>query len=186
MVKRDLYRNIIITIIVIAILLVLRFFVLEPVRIHNNNMSPILPNKTQVFAMKATKLENLDLVAYRHNGKKYVGRIIGTPGQSVVSMDNVVYANQTVLKEPYITSNQKNYLKTHDDDFTTDFRQDKLADKTYWILNDARNIKEDSRTFGAIKKKDILGELKFKYAPISDFGFIENDEAKLENGFEPK
>ena len=75
MVKRDLYRNIIITLIVVAILLVLRFFVLEPVRIHNNNMSPILPNKTQVFAMKATKLENLDLVAYRHNGKKYVEKI---------------------------------------------------------------------------------------------------------------
>ena len=61
-----------------------------------------------------------------------------------------------------------------------------MADKTYWILNDARDNKDDSRTFGAIKKKDILGELKFQYAPISDFGFIENDEAKLENGFESK
>lgn len=186
MVKRDLYRNIIIALIVVAILLVLRFFVLEPVRIHNNNMSPILPEKTQVFAIKPTKLDNLDLVAYRHNGKKYVGRIIGTPGQSVVAMDNVVYINQTVLKEPYIAVNQKKYLQTHDDDFTTDFKQDKLASKTYWILNDARDIKDDSRTFGAIKRKDILGELKFKYAPISQFGFIENDEAKLENGFEPK
>lgn len=186
MVKRDLYRNIIIALIAIAILFILRFFVLEPVFIHNNNMVPILPKKTQVFALKATKLNNLDLVAYRHGGKKYVGRIIGTPGQSVIAMDNVVYVNQTVLKEPYITVNQKKYLQTHDDNFTTDFRQDKLADETYWILNDARDIKDDSRTFGAIKEEDILGELKFIYAPLSDFGFIENDEAKLENGFQHK
>ncbi|MCJ1968540.1 signal peptidase I [Lactococcus carnosus] len=184
MVKRDLYRNILVGLIAIGILLIIRFFVFEPIRIHNNNMSPILPNKTQVFAMKRTKLENLDLVAYQHNGKKYVGRIIGTPGQSVVAMDNVVYLNQIILTEPYIKQNQASYLKTHDDDFTTDFRQDKLAAKTYWILNDARDVKADSRTFGAIKQKDILGELKFKYAPISEFGFVENDEAKIENGFD--
>lgn len=147
-------------------------------------MAPILPKKTQVLAFKRTKLDNLDLVAYRHNGKKYVGRIIGRPGQSVIAMDDVVYVNHQILKEPYIKQNQERYLKKHqDDEFTTDFRQDQLAKDTYWILNDARDVQDDSRTFGAIKKKDILGELKFKYAPISDFGFVENDEAKIENGF---
>jgi signal peptidase I len=165
MVKRDLYRNILIGLIIVAVLTILRLFVLEPIRIHNNNMAPILPKKTQVFAIKRTRLDNLDLVAYRHNGKKYVGR---------------------VLKEPYIKKNQTTYLKTHDENFTTDFRQDKLGKDSYWILNDARDVLDDSREFGAIPQKDILGELKFKYAPISDFGFVENDEAKIENGFENK
>ncbi len=76
MVKRDLYRNILIGLIIVAVLSILRLFVLEPIRIHNNNMAPILPKKTQVFAIKRTQLDNLDLVAYRHNGKKYVGRIL--------------------------------------------------------------------------------------------------------------
>jgi signal peptidase I len=71
MVKRDLYRNILIGLIIVAVLTILRLFVLEPIRIHNNNMAPILPKKTQVFAIKRTRLDNLDLVAYRHNGKKY-------------------------------------------------------------------------------------------------------------------
>jgi signal peptidase I len=149
-------------------------------------MAPILPAKTQVLAIKRTHLDNLDLVAYRHQGKKYVGRIIGKSGQSVVAMDNIVYVNQKILKEPYIATNQAKYLKTHDDDFTTDFRQDRLEKATYWILNDAREVKEDSRTFGPIQKKDILGEIKFKYAPLIDFGFVENDEAKIENGYENK
>ena len=184
MVKRDLYRNILIGLIIVAVLTILRLFVLEPIRIHNNNMAPILPKKTQVFAIKRTRLDNLDLVAYRHNGKKYVGRVIGTPGQSVIAMDNIVYVDQKILKEPYIKKNQTTYLKTHDENFTTDFRQDKLGKDSYWILNDARDELDDSREFGAIPQKDILGELKFKYAPISDFGFVENDEAKIENGFE--
>ena len=186
MVKRDLYRNILIGLIIVAVLTILRLFVLEPIRIHNNNMAPILPKKTQVFAIKRTRLDNLDLVAYRHNGKKYVGRVIGTPGQSVIAMDNIVYVDQKILKEPYIKKNQTTYLKTHDENFTTDFRQDKLGKDSYWILNDARDVLDDSREFGAIPQKDILGELKFKYAQISDVGFVENDEAKIENGFENK
>ncbi|GFH39881.1 signal peptidase I [Lactococcus insecticola] len=184
MVKRDLYRNILIGLIVVLLLAVLRIFVVEPIRIHNDNMAPILPKKTHILAMKRSKIGNLDLVAYRHDGKKYVGRVIGVPGQSVIAMDNIVYVNHDILKEPYITANQNKYLLTHDDDFTTDFRVDQLPAKTYWILNDARDVKEDSRRFGPIKAKDILGELEFRYAPISDFGFVENDEAKLENGYE--
>ncbi|MDR1606238.1 MAG: signal peptidase I [Streptococcaceae bacterium] len=186
MVKRDLYSNILFGLVIVAVLVFLRVFVLEPIRIHNNNMAPILPRKTQVLAIKRTKLDNLDLVAYRHGGKKYVGRIIGTPGQSVIAMDNIVYVDQKILKEPYIKSNQMTYLTTHDENYTTDFRQDRLAKDTYWILNDSRDVKEDSRTFGAIPKDDILGELKFKYAPVSDFGFVENDAAKIENGYESK
>lgn len=184
MVKRDLYWNILIGAIIVAVLTILRLFVLEPIRIHNNNMAPILPKKTQVIAFKQSKLDNLDLVAYRHKGKKYVGRIIGTPGQSVIAMDDIVYVNHRILIEPYIKQNQTLFLKTHDDDFTTDFRVDLLDKDTYWILNDARDVLDDSRKFGPIAKKDILGELKFKYAPISDFGFVENDEAKIENGYE--
>ncbi|GFH42341.1 signal peptidase I [Lactococcus hodotermopsidis] len=183
MVKRDLYLNILIGLILVAVLTILRLFVMEPIRIHNNNMAPILPKNTQVIAFKNTKLTNLDLVAYRHGDKKYIGRIIGMPGQSVVAMDNIVYVNEKILNEPYIADNQTKFLLSHDDDFTTDFRQDKLAKNTYWILNDARDVEDDSRKFGAIDKKDILGELDFRYAPFSDFGFIENDEAKIENGY---
>ena len=42
----------------------------------------------------------------------------------------------------------------------------------FLVLNDNRTNKNDSRTFGLIPKKNVIGRLTFRVSPLSDFGFI--------------
>ena len=42
----------------------------------------------------------------------------------------------------------------------------------FLVLNDNRTNKDDSRTFGLIPKKNVIGRLTFRISPLSDFGFI--------------
>ncbi|WEV44636.1 signal peptidase I [Streptococcaceae bacterium ESL0687] len=192
MVKRDLYTKLIIASVIIVFLAVLRIFIIEPIRIHNDNMAPVLVKSDQVIALKESKLENLDLVAYRHDGKKYIGRIIAIPNQEAVMLDDLLYIDGRVIKEPYIKDNETAYLlENPGEEYNTDFTvasisgKDiaKLPEDTYLILNDNRKVEDDSRKFGLINKSDIYGRISFRYYPFKDFGFVQNDEAKFENGF---
>ncbi|WEV60136.1 signal peptidase I [Streptococcaceae bacterium ESL0729] len=192
MVKRDLYAKLIITALIIIFLGFLRIFVIEPIRIHNDNMAPVLAKSEQVIALKEAKIENLDLVAYRHDGKKYIGRVIAIPGQEAVMLDDILYIDGRVIKEPYIKDRETAYLlENPGEEYNTDFTvasisgEDikKLPKDSYLILNDNRKVEDDSRKFGLIDKSDIYGRISFRYYPLKDFGFVQNDEAKFENGF---
>ncbi|OFI47768.1 signal peptidase I [Floricoccus penangensis] len=192
MVKRDLYTRLIITALLIGALILLRIYVFEPIRIHNNNMAPALTKSEQVLALKKSKLENLDLVAYRNGDKKYIGRVIGIPGQEVTMFDDILYIDGKIIKEPYIKKNETAFLKENpDEEYNADFSVSSLTGKNiqklpkdkYIILNDNRKVFDDSRKFGLIDKSDIYGRITFKVFPLKDFGFVQNDEAKFENGF---
>ena len=192
MLKRDLYRRILTVVLIIVGLVCVRLLWIEPIRIHNNNMAEALTKKENVLAIKNRKLTNLDLVAYKHDDKKYVGRVIGIPGQKVVMFDDVLYINDKIIKETYIKKNQQTFLSKYpDEEYSSDFtvgtimgnNDQKVPSNQYLILNDNRQVKEDSRKFGLIPKDEIIGVVNFKYLPLKDFGFVQNDEAKIENGF---
>jgi signal peptidase I len=149
-------------------------------------MAPVLTKSEQVFAIKDKQLRNFDLVAYEHDGKKYVGRVIAVGGQKAVMLDDILYIDNQIIEETYITPTQLAYAKNHSEAYTADFDSGKLKADTYWILNDNRLEKEDSRTFGAIPAKDIIGKLKFRYYPLSKAGFIDSDEAFYNNNMQDK
>ena len=80
--------------------------------------------------------------------KKYVKRIIGLPGDHIEVRDGKVYLNYELLSEDYLASD----LKT-----TFDGVWD-LRDDQYFIMGDNRPNSNDSRSFGPVEKRFILGK----------------------------
>ena len=80
----------------------------------------------------------------------YVKRVIGLPGETWAAKDGFVYINGRRLKEEYIEKQRR-------DVETTSPR--KIPAGTYVVLGDFRSSSCDSRRWGPLAKKNIIGRV---------------------------
>jgi signal peptidase I len=93
-----------------------------------------------------------DIVIFRggqYDPEEQVKRIIGLPGETVQVTAGKVYINGRRLDEPYAVG------ATH-----PDFGPTTVEELSYFVLGDTRWVREDSRDFGAVPLKHIVGKVK--------------------------
>jgi len=89
------------------------------------------------------------------------------PGDTITITATQVIVNGVTLNEQYVanvigSSNPVIVPKT------------KLDADSYWIMNDSRLAKDDSRSFGAIARQNIVGKAVLVFWPASSFGGVSN------------
>jgi signal peptidase I len=100
--------------------------------------------------------QRTDIVAIKdpEDGVLIVKRIIALPGESVYLNHGRVYVNSQLLKEPYLPDNTPTYAyEKNESEFIVVGKDD------YFVLGDNRNNSTDSRIFGGVPRKDILGRV---------------------------
>ena len=126
--------------------------------------------------------------------KEIVKRVIGLPGDTITYKDDVLYVNGKKTYEPYLDKYQKAFedddlqdiysyntlfqqLAESSDAFTTakdgstEFTV-KVPKNQYFLLGDDRIVSKDSREVGSFKKSAIVGEVKFRFWPLSKIGGV--------------
>lgn len=190
MVKRDLIRNIIITLVALLALVLLRVFVFTPYQVTDQDANVTLTSGDRVLAFRLQEPKRDDLVLYEVDGKTYIGRVIGAGKDYVASMDNVLYVNHEAQDEQYLSKLKEKYLNKTEAAgyFTNDFTLETLTQSDmseipkgqYLILNDNRRNNKDSRSFGLIKASQIEGVVDFRLTPLGKFGFLEKGQDRVE------
>jgi signal peptidase I len=102
-----------------------------------------------------------------NSDKPYIKRIIGLPGEEVTFGDGHVFINGTMLEEDYITDRTRCG--------PTDKCDVVVPEDSVFVLGDNRRNSLDSRRFGSVPIKDIVGKAWLSYWPPADFGFVPHE-----------
>lgn len=147
----------------------------ERYTIIGNSMNYTLNNEDVVLINKAiykfTDPKRFDVISFEtdgiNEGKRYVKRIVGLPGERIKIKDGTVYVNDMVL----VNDISARFILTPG----LASEEILLGDDEYFVLGDNRNNSEDSRfyTIGNVKRENILGSPWVRIYPLSSFGFVE-------------
>jgi signal peptidase I len=94
--------------------------------------------------------------------QRYIKRVIGVPGDTIQLTVNDVYVNNVRLNEPYVAPTPKGYSNNPEPEVIH------LGVDQYFVMGDNRTNSQDSRYFGPISRREIIGKAEFVVWPLSD------------------
>ncbi len=144
-----------IILLVVLIILINKFWITIFI-VDGISMEPNLHDKELVMlnvsSYNSAEPKRGDVVVVKYPGdpdhRKYVKRVIGLPGEKIALVNGGVYINGKLLEEYYLP-----YGITSDPDQTW-----QLSSKEYFLMGDNRPNSNDSRYFGAVEKRFIVGK----------------------------
>lgn len=159
-------KNLIPYIVILVVVVLLRMYIITPVKVVGHSMDPTLEDGQLLILKKYDhKYERFDIVVFNYDNSKLVKRIIGLPGETVKYTNNKLYINDQEIEE--------NFIDTNTNDFNLkQLGYDTIPDGYYFVLGDNRINSKDSRTIGLVSEDDILGSSSFSFFPFNKFGFI--------------
>ncbi len=169
--RKEILKNVATYIIIILIVILIRIFFIDPVRVDGGSMNTTLADGEIMILnkiiYKKQDIKRFDIVVIDEEDKYIIKRVIGLPGETIEYKDNVLYINGKVLNDPYPS--------TKTDDFSiTDVGHTKIPGDTYFVMGDNRSDSLDSRypSVGVIKKDQIVGRAKLVIWPLNKFGNV--------------
>lgn len=154
-------------IIIVAIILI-RIFIVTPVRVNGSSMDPTLKDGEIMIlnkiGYKVSDIKRFDIVVIDIDDERLIKRVIGLPGDVIEYKDNVLYVNNKKIEETF------KHKKTEDFSLK-DIGIEKVPDNEYFVLGDNRTNSVDSRILGCFSKKSILGKTSLVLFPFSKLGF---------------
>ena len=160
-VKKDTISYIIILIVVLLI----KFYIVTPIKVNGNSMYSTLIDKEIMILneiyYRFNDIKRFDIIVLRHDKSKLIKRVIGLPGETIKYVDEKLYINDEEVEE--------NFFHRYTKDFDlSNFNEEKIPDDCYFVLGDNRTDSLDSRSFGFVKKEDILGRAKVVIFPFGE------------------
>jgi signal peptidase I len=160
-----------IVIISLAIIVPIRYFLIQPFFVNGASMEPNFQNGDYLIvdeiSYRFDAPERGDVVIFRYPldpSQFFIKRVIGLPGENIKVEDGKVFINGKVLDE-------SKYLQNID---TAGSIEVKLAENEYFVLGDNRQASSDSRKWGEVDKKFIIGRAWLRAWPFNRAGVVNN------------
>ena len=142
---------------------------LAVLKVNGSSMNPLLHMDEIVLATRTDDPFRNDVIAFYHNNKLHIKRVIAIGGDKVdIDAAGNVSLNGEKLREPYITQPSRG-----DCDIELPFT---VPSGSFFVLGDHREASVDSREsdFGVVNRDQVIGKVTFLLWPLSRMRSIEN------------
>jgi signal peptidase I len=149
---------------VYAILIVT--FGFQVARVEGMSMAPTLEDQDRlivnklIYRITSPRRGDIVMLYYPVNpDKSFVKRVIAEEGDLVRIVDGRVYVNDVPLSDDYVPTE----FRSHDD-----FGPQMIQEGYYFVMGDHRNNSSDSRHWGLVPKKYIIGKVQVRWWPLPE------------------
>lgn len=158
---------------IVVVVIPIRVFIISPFVVDGESMHPTFENLDYLIVDEAiydfTTPARGDVIVFRYPGNPsifYIKRIIGLPGETVSINRGVVTITATdgtnvTLAEPYIVNEDATYTKSVS-----------LGTGEYFVMGDNRPNSSDSRVWGVLPRKNIIGRADLRLLPVQRSSFF--------------
>ncbi len=162
----------IVTFLVLAVIIVLpiRLFVAQPFVVEGESMHPTFESADYLIVDELTyhfqAPKRGDVIVFRYpNDPKvfYIKRIVGLPGETVSIDHGKVSIKKTdgttiTLDESYVVDEDATYTQNSS-----------IGPDQYFVMGDNRPKSSDSRVWGLLPRKNIIGRAFIRLLPVKKF-----------------
>lgn len=138
-------------------------FGFQVARVEGRSMEPTLEDQDRLvvnkweYRIKAPRIGDIVMVLHPNTPDlTLVKRVVAGPGDTVAFRDGVMLRNGIAVREDFIPEG----LRSHEDRATVT-----VPEGFYFVLGDHRNSSNDSRAFGPVPQKYILGKVQVRWWP---------------------
>ena len=129
---------------------------------------------TNIVTLRFTKPEQGDVIVFKAPNdpeKDYIKRVIGVPGDQIMIRNGDVYVNEKLLDQnAYLPP----FTKTYGGSFLKENVAVAVPLDSYFVMGDNRSGSSDSREWGFVPFKSIIGESLLLYWPLDKMEVIKN------------
>jgi len=167
-----------IVIISLAIIIPIRYFLIQPFFVKGASMEPNFQDGDYLIideiSYRFKTPERGDIIIFRYPldpSQFFIKRVVGLPGETVKIENGEIIIQNKDGKGSIL--NESKYL-SDDDDYTAGNVEVNLGDEEYFVLGDNRQASSDSRKWGGVKRKFIIGQVWLRAWPFSRLKVLNN------------
>jgi signal peptidase I len=141
-------------------------FGFQVARVEGESMAPTLENQDRLIVNKlhyrldSPVIGDIVMLYYpRDPDKSFVKRVVGEPGDTIRVDDGIVYRNDVPMKDDFVAEE----YKSHDS-----YGPEVVPPGYYFVMGDHRSNSSDSRAWGFVPKKYIIGKVQLRWWPLKD------------------
>ena len=139
-------------------------FGFQVARVEGQSMAPTLADQDRLIVNKLAyrigdpRRGDIVMLYYPINPEKsFVKRVIAEENDVVRIVDGRVYVNDVPLRDDYVPPE----YRSHDD-----YGPQVVPEGYYFVMGDHRNNSSDSRHWGMVPKKYIIGRVQVRWWPV--------------------
>jgi signal peptidase I len=139
-------------------------FGFQVARVEGQSMAPTLADQDRlivnklVYRISEPRRGDIVMLYYPLNpDKSFVKRVIAEEGDEVRIVDGRVFVNEVPLSDDYVPQE----FRSHEN-----WGPQRIDEGYYFVMGDHRNNSSDSRHWGLVPKKYIIGKVQVRWWPL--------------------
>lgn len=171
-VKKFIWDLLEVVIVSAIIVLPIRYFLVQPFFVQGQSMEPNFHNSDYLIvdelSYRFREPQRGEVVVFKFpqdTSQYYIKRIIGLPGETLeINGNQIIIFNK---QKPEGFTLQEDYLDKNDQQIDLGKTKINLKEDEFYVMGDNRKASYDSRRWGVLPRKDIIGRVWLRAWPFS-------------------